>query len=354
MGNSFSRDRCQLEEPQVEEIEEAFVIKHQGFRQNQEDDYDSLPKIISDTPFLFYCVLDGHGGRDSVDHCKKKLLVNISDSVGLNSSLNVFDQTALEHSIQQAFITTENQLRDLFKPAPTSPIVLTEIEEKSAIQSSLLDSPKEVLKSSTFSASAPPFISQATPPPPPQEVFAVPPPLALRVPQQYWSSDDGSGCCAIACIKTPTLVCIGSAGDCRAILIKKDWTFELLFEDHKPTLQSEKQRIKDAGLLIHNDRVIGELAVSRSIGDFKYKGDPSEHFLQAVTCVPTTRTLPRQESDLMLLLMSDGIVDGITMDELVKTFQEGTDFPTQLKEVVNKCLAPGKSLDNMTLLAIPL
>jgi serine/threonine protein phosphatase PrpC len=146
---------------------------------------------------------------------------------------------------------------------------------------------------------------------------------------------------------------LGSAGDCRAIIIKKDWTFEVLFEDHKPTIDAEKKRIKDAGLIVQNGRVIGELAVSRSIGDFKYKGDPIEHCLQAVTCVPTTRTLQRQESDLMLLLMSDGIVDGITMEELVQTFQGG-EYSTQLKEVVKKCLEPGKSSDNMTLLAIPL
>jgi serine/threonine protein phosphatase PrpC len=52
--------------------------------------------------------------------------------------------------------------------------------------------------------------------------------------------------------------------------------------------------------------------------------------------------------------MSDGLVDGISMEELVKTLQEGTDYNTQLKEVVRKCLEPEKSSDNMTLLAIPL
>jgi serine/threonine protein phosphatase PrpC len=354
MGNSLSREREELEEPRVEVLEHSFVIKHQGFRVNQEDDFDALTTSLGDTPIELYCVLDGHGGSASVEHCKTQLLANLSNSIRFNTSLNLFDKNALEHSLEQAFITTENQLTDLFKSSGSSPIVLSEKEQATAIQSSLLDTPSEstILKTRRFNALSQPFQPQSQP----FQSYtpsSAPPPLNLRVPQNYLSSDDDSGCCAIVCIKTPSHLCLASAGDCRAVLLSKDGSFEVLFEDHNPVIEGEKRRIKDAGLTVYQGRVSGELAVSRSIGDFKYKGTPTEHYLHAVTCVPTIKIHTRKDSDYMLLLMSDGIVDGISMEDLARTMSSG-DCSTNLIGVVKSCLEPGKSRDNMTLFAIPL
>ena len=44
-----------------------------------------------------------------------------------------------------------------------------------------------------------------------------------------------------------------------------------LTEDHKPNLPSEKRRIEAANGFVHNKRVNGVLAVSRSFGDIMYK-----------------------------------------------------------------------------------
>ena len=45
----------------------------------------------------------------------------------------------------------------------------------------------------------------------------------------------------------------------------------LLSEDHKPSRADESKRIRDAGGFVINNRVMGELAVSRAFGDVDFK-----------------------------------------------------------------------------------
>jgi serine/threonine protein phosphatase PrpC len=42
-------------------------------------------------------------------------------------------------------------------------------------------------------------------------------------------------------------------------------------EDHKPTNAIEKERVEAAGGTVEYERVCGNLAVSRAVGDFCYK-----------------------------------------------------------------------------------
>lgn len=45
----------------------------------------------------------------------------------------------------------------------------------------------------------------------------------------------------------------------------------LLTQDHKPTREDEAKRIREAGGFVINNRVMGELAVSRAFGDVDFK-----------------------------------------------------------------------------------
>ena len=45
----------------------------------------------------------------------------------------------------------------------------------------------------------------------------------------------------------------------------------LLSQDHKPVREDEAKRIRDAGGFVINNRVMGELAVSRAFGDVDFK-----------------------------------------------------------------------------------
>ena len=82
-----------------------------------------------------------------------------------------------------------------------------------------------------------------------------------------------AGAAASVVLITKTEIYCANAGDCRAVLSKKGKAKDLSI-DHKPNTPSEKQRIERANGFVDDNRVNGNLALSRSIGDFEYKGNP--------------------------------------------------------------------------------
>lgn len=63
---------------------------------------------------------------------------------------------------------------------------------------------------------------------------------------------------------------VANAGDSRAVLCRNGSAVPLTF-DHKPDNKEEKERIEKAGSTIIEGRVDGNLNLSRSLGDLKYK-----------------------------------------------------------------------------------
>ena len=63
---------------------------------------------------------------------------------------------------------------------------------------------------------------------------------------------------------------IGNAGDSRCVLSRGGKAVPLSF-DHKPENEEERRRIEKAGSTITEGRVDGNLNLSRSLGDLKYK-----------------------------------------------------------------------------------
>ena len=81
---------------------------------------------------------------------------------------------------------------------------------------------------------------------------------------------DAGATTLIAMITPEDVLYVGNAGDCRAVLCSAGEAIALSI-DHKPTLPAETARIKRAGGVVEDDRVEGDLAVSRALGDFEYK-----------------------------------------------------------------------------------
>lgn len=63
---------------------------------------------------------------------------------------------------------------------------------------------------------------------------------------------------------------VANAGDSRCVLGRSGNAIPLSF-DHKPDNEEEKRRIEKAGSSIIEGRVDGNLNLSRSLGDLKYK-----------------------------------------------------------------------------------
>lgn len=68
---------------------------------------------------------------------------------------------------------------------------------------------------------------------------------------------------------------VSNAGDSRAVISTRDGKAIALSTDHKPRRKSEEDRIKGAGGTVDMGRVNGSLALSRAIGDFRFKLNPS-------------------------------------------------------------------------------
>jgi serine/threonine protein phosphatase PrpC len=95
-------------------------------------------------------------------------------------------------------------------------------------------------------------------------------------------------------------------------------------EDHKPNNRMERDRIERAGGFVQWNRVNGDLAVSRGLGDFSFKNraDLSAKD-QKVSCYPDITIHERDNRrDTVLLLACDGLWDVMSNEEAVKHLEE--------------------------------
>jgi serine/threonine protein phosphatase PrpC len=173
-------------------------------------------------------------------------------------------------------------------------------------------------------------------------------------------SMDSSGCTAVSCIISPSHIVCASVGDSRAVLgtrpggISKKLSCVAMTEDHKPNNPEERKRIEDAGGFVMDDRVNGELAMSRALGDFRYKGNTevsaTEH---AVICIPDICVQKRdKKGDEVLVLACDGVWDVISNEESVAYMASvvlpGQSLTSDLDEPVS-CQEAAESLLDLSL-----
>jgi serine/threonine protein phosphatase PrpC len=247
---------------------------------------DSYAALLGTEHGDLYAVFDGHGGKDTVTFAQQNLLENLASMPRLEGN-----------EIRQAFVDTERQ----FKASQKARQVLFEQEWTKTVQNAVSD---------------PTQGSGDTSAPPPLNLRIAPPVPAME------KVDDSGSCCLVALVRPEEngkIVTIAGIGDCTALLVSRDKTFESVIPHHKPLPgnETENERILKAGLFVTGQRVNGELAVSRSMGDFQYKGMFEEEAEQAVTCVPSIITLHIDPSiHCCLLLFSDGVSDGVENEEL--------------------------------------
>lgn len=155
-----------------------------------------------------------------------------------------------------------------------------------------------------------------------------------------------------------------NAGDSRSVASSAGKAIELS-NDHKPTLDSERQRIENAGGYVSWGRVNGNLALSRAIGDFEFKRTfelPVEQ--QIVTAFPEVETEDMNDDKLeFVVLACDGIWDCLSSQDVVDIVRRSVANGKELKDIcedlMERCLAPdsdtgGIGCDNMTVCIVAL
>ncbi|VUZ41986.1 unnamed protein product [Hymenolepis diminuta] len=167
---------------------------------------------------------------------------------------------------------------------------------------------------------------------------------------------DRSGSTAVCVLVTPKHLFFVNCGDSRAVLIR-DGAVGFATTDHKPAHPSERKRIQNAGGSVIVDRVNGNLAVSRSLGDYSYKTvrnlGPTE---QLVSPEPEITVIDRDlEKDQMVVLACDGVWDVMSNEHLCCVVSERMtcmdDLSRICNEVIDYCLYSGSS-DNMSMVLV--
>jgi len=205
---------------------------------------------------------------------------------------------------------------------------------------------------------------------------------------------EDSGTTAVVVVLTPTSLVCANAGDSRAVYARDGGRAVPLSYDHKPDDEEEERRIREAGGYVSGGRVEGDLAVSRGLGDFRFKeevavmkgvrgngdtfcgdvgaddGDTDDGYVEAslvpsspgdqkVSTIPDIIVQTRSAAhDEFLVVACDGIWDVQTNLEAVRMvaelFAEGeADMGLLCEECLDLCLRRG-SKDNMTVLVVRL
>ncbi|KAG0634236.1 phosphatase 2C-like domain-containing protein [Tuber brumale] len=174
---------------------------------------------------------------------------------------------------------------------------------------------------------------------------------------------DVSGCTASTALITDTKIYVANAGDSRTVLSVKGRAKPLSF-DHKPQNEGEKARICAAGGSVYDGRVNGNLALSRAIGDFKYKRRadlPPEQ--QMVTAFPDVVIHEVSDDDEFLVIACDGIWECQSSQAVIEFVRRGIaakqELHTICENMMDQCLdsrgvTGGVGQDNMTMTVVAL
>lgn len=117
-------------------------------------------------------------------------------------------------------------------------------------------------------------------------------------------------------------VLVSNVGDSRAMILRTDGSCVSLSKDHKPEDELEEERIKRAGGFQRDNRVDGQLAMSRAIGDYQYKRNPSLQVLdQKVIPLPVVQSETIYAGD-KLFVCCDGIVEHMENEDACRVISE--------------------------------
>lgn len=173
--------------------------------------------------------------------------------------------------------------------------------------------------------------------------------------------DELAGTTAIAIVIQNSKLYCANVGDSRAIASINGQVTALSF-DHKPGNEEEMKRITSAGGWVEFNRVNGNLALSRALGDFVFKkNEKKKAEEQIVTAFPDVQEKQITPDWEFVVMACDGIWDVMTNEEVADFVRmrvsTGMEPETICEELMTRCLAPdcqmgGLGCDNMTVVII--
>jgi len=171
-----------------------------------------------------------------------------------------------------------------------------------------------------------------------------------------------TGCTACVCFLDGNKIYCSNAGDSRAVLCQKGVAIPLS-NDHKPDLDTEKNRIYKADGWVSDGRVKGNLNLSRSLGDLEYKQNkklpPEDQMITAFPELIVQNITPDCE---FIIIACDGVWDCKTNQEACNFISERLKTNMKLTKIIEELLdeilatdiynETGVGCDNMTCIIV--
>lgn len=173
--------------------------------------------------------------------------------------------------------------------------------------------------------------------------------------------DELAGTTAVCVIIKDRKIYCGNVGDSRSIASVRGRVQNLSY-DHKPNNELETKRILAAGGWVEFNRVNGNLALSRALGDFVFKKNENKKAEdQIVTAYPDVDIKDLTSDHEFILLACDGIWDVLSNEEVLEFVRcriaQQIPPETICEQLMTRCLAPdcqmgGLGCDNMTVILV--
>jgi len=377
----------------------------QGWRKNMEDAHiaecDLRAKIKmggSGDAMSLFSVFDGHGGKEVAMFCEKHFCDELA-------SLSSFKAGDYERALTECFHrmdvlledkSNEKELRKYRKVLNPSEIVSgshksdgtgmgkKRVNEKEAIEvfRRLLEQ-EQNKKMGIESKPAPPLASSSgyyddhdsddedIPLDEIEDYVAKPGPPSVCMGEGQFVCNladhrVSAGCTSVVVLRVGNKLICANAGDSRAVLARKGGEVFAMSEDHKPSQDVERNRIEAAGGFISNvGRVNGNLNLTRSLGDLKYKQVSGVLKAdQIITSEPDIVSADLRPDDEFLILGCDGIWDCLSNQDAVDFVRarlvKGMSMKDIVSQVFDYCISedPRKTSgiggDNMTFILVKL
>jgi len=166
-----------------------------------------------------------------------------------------------------------------------------------------------------------------------------------------------SGCTIAGVLLSKREALVFHAGDSRVVVFDTQ-TGDIIHEtqDHKPTAPTERDRITSAGGRVLNERVDGNLAVARGMGDFRYKTRSDLAYTQQQVTAEAECTVVPMKPAYGILVFCDGVTERRSSNQPVveaarRALSEGLSSDRAVCNLLDDAFASG-STDNMTAVLI--
>jgi protein phosphatase 1G len=338
------------------------VSEMHGWRRNMEDAHVTLLSLQEVTGHedgsSLFGVFDGHGGKEVAHFCKRHIAEELCKT-------NHYESGQFDAALRNSFHKMDSMLC-----VPEHAAELMHYQQMDDGSGSSEETEASIRDSMQAKGS----ISKQ------EGLLAMLKIMEVRkraAASEARAPDEGSlqlnaGCTAVVALFQHDTLFVANAGDSRCVACRVGGAAEALSLDHKPNDEVELTRIEQAGGHVNEvGRVNGNLNLSRSIGDLKYKQNPSlapQH--QIITAEPDVTTTPLLDNNgacqlEFIVLACDGVWD-------VKSSQEVVDFVRErlqrgavygpvsriCEELLDDCLSPdpqqtqGIGCDNMTCMVV--